>query len=697
MRHIKILLRVLLLPVLWLPKSAYAQSEIVSWDEVMQQMSEELVEDDDEQLWEAQQELLMELHEHPININAATRQQLLALPFLSEQTVDGILDYLALNGAMRSLGELRLVKNMSLREREWLRFFIFIPDESGVSGGRDTGFWGKSGADTTWWGRARHDALMRVDVPLYNRKGWPWKQGLASRWRYTWWQGRHLEAGLRAETDAGEAMMNRETPLWDSYGGHVQLKDIGVLKSLILGDFKVGFGEGLLMNNGLRFGKLSMGLWRTAGGVRPHRSADEVNYLRGVAATMELGKAWLLTALYSYRKLDATVAADNSVQSINTTGFHRTEGELGHRGSLGSQVTALHAAKTFLLGNDGNGLKPRAFRLGATALYQYYDHQFKQSEPLYRQILPEGYQMGGISIDYGLRSSHLYFSGETSRSFSRNARGQRGGWATLNKAAWRFSANTQLVAIQRFYSQDYYSPYASAFGENSHVQNESGFTLQLDADRVGPVAINALFDYFYSPWPRYTMSRASDGWEALMQTTFAPRRGRNLILRYSVKSKEQSDQRHYSHRLRATYEHTFSASWSAQMAAFLHRYHMATGSTTSDNSTGMALSSRADYSSRSQRLRLSVFGVLFRTDDYASRIYMYEPSLQQTFGMQQLFGRGQRLGASLRLRTKDGRWKGEMKVGVTHYADRDVIGSGFLQIASRWKGDIQVVVGMVLR
>ena len=95
--------------------------------------------------------------------------------------------------------------------------------------------------------------------------------------------------------------------------------------------------------------------------------------------------------------------------------------------------------------------------------------------------MPDGYQFGVAGVDYGLQSSRLFVGGETARSFSRNARGDGGGWATLNKAAWRFSTNVQLAVIQRFYSQNYFSPYAMAYGENSRAQNESGVTLQLDA------------------------------------------------------------------------------------------------------------------------------------------------------------------------------------------------------------------------
>ena len=646
----------------------------------MQQMAEEGIDEADEQEWEAQMGLLSELHERPLDLNQATREQLLQFPFMSVAAVEGILEYIALNGPMRSLGELRLVNHLSLREQEWLRFFVTVsPLETPQS------------TDTThrWWGRSRHELVTRVDIPCYNREGWSWSRGIAHNLRYTWQQGRHLDVGLRLEKDAGEQLFTREAPFWDSYGGHVTLKEIGPVRQIIVGDFKAGFGEGLVLNNGFRFGKTSMSLWRTTNGLRPHRTTDEVNFLRGVAGTLAFGREWSLTALYSIRSLDATVNKDNSVSSINTSGLHRTDSERARKGTLGSQTTALHLAKTFHL--RSTSVSPSSLSVGATGMFQYYDHQFRQSAALYRQIYPIGYLFGAVSANYGFQSSHLMVNGETARSFDQRG----GGWATLNKAAWRFSPQTQLAVIQRFYSKDYYSPHASAFSENSRVQNESGVAVQFDAERLGPFALRAFFDYFYSPWPRYTMSRYSSGWEGLLQTSWQPRKGRQLVLRYRVKSKEQSDRRHYSHQLRASYYHRLSSLWDAQLSAFLHRYHQpAQGEASSGSSTGFAVMPQVSCHTRDERLRWSLTAVWFHTDGYDSRLYLYEPSLFQTFGMQQLYGHGQRLATTLRYSTANGRWSAQIKAGVTHYTDRDEISSGPLLISSCWKTDLQMSLKM---
>ncbi len=657
-----------------LPTLANAQQDVGEWEEVMQQMAEEMGGDADSQTWEAQQEILHELHENPIDLNRATREQLLVLPFLSENAVDALLAYRTSHHAFNSLGELMLIPALRSDVCRWLRFFVTAEPVAPASA---------SSHPERWWGRDSHEFSMRTDIPLYKRDGWSWQHGIANRMRYTWQQGRHLDVGLRVEKDAGETLFTRDNPFWDSYGGHIMLSDVGVLRRLIVGDFKAGFGEGLVLNNGLLFNKTTTSLWHTQNGVRPHRSSDEVNYLRGVAATAAFGQHWSVTALYSYRRLDAAVDADNTVATISSTGLHRTAGELSRKGMLGSHTSAIHA-----------GWKHKAWHAGATALYQYYDHQFRRGSSPYQQIRPEGYQFGAVSLDYGFHSAYVTLGGETARSFDLHG----GGWATLNKATWSISSDLSVTAIQRFYSKDYYAPHAAAFAENSGVQNESGLALLVDADHLGPFAVRAFFDLFHSPWPRFTMTRASTGWEASVQTTMRLRRKSSLVLLYRVKSKESSDRRHYSHRLRTTYVHGFNARWSAQASLLLHRYHEPpTPAAASSSSTGFAFAPRLDYTSRSSLLRLSVAAVLFRTDDFSSRLFLYEPSLLNSFGLQQLYGRGQRLAATLRLRTANKRWTLQAKVGVTHYSDRDAISSGFLRIPSSWKPDLQLLLRFCLR
>ncbi len=444
------------------------------WEELMAALADEA---GDAEMDESVVEELMDLHEHPLALAPSTpRDAFRQLPFLTAQQVDDLVDYLATHGPMRSLGELMFVGSLGLRERRWLRQFVAVEASTRPSSFRRDSLRRRL--------RLRHEWQTRVDVPFYRREGWPWQQGIAHRWRYNGQAGPHWSYGLRAESDAGEPLLCRERVLWDEMGGHVCLSDIGRMETLILGDYKAGFGEGLVVNNGFRLGKQMTGVWRTAGGVRPHRSADEVNYLRGLATTWRIGAYGRVTAFYSRRRLDATLRDDGSVQTLLTSGMHRTQSERQRRHNLTAQTAAVHVAWA-----------KGPWWLGATGLFQYYNRRFVRGNALYQQTAPQGYLFGNASVDYGLRLSHLTVSGEVAQSMADGNHGL----AMLNKAAWRMNASTQLSVIQRYYGSRYYSALASAYGENSRVQNESGLCLLFDAERLGPMDLQTYFDAFYSP------------------------------------------------------------------------------------------------------------------------------------------------------------------------------------------------------
>ena len=664
------------------------------WDRIMQALAEDYddaaADDDAAEAFQAQMEELAALHDNPLDLNRCSRDDLLALPFLDDDEVDAVIDYRTLHGTIRSVSELLLVGRLSTTHARWLQLFVeVLPADVAARGSRPPS--------------SRHDLMTRLDIPLYERQGWPWAQGIANRLRYTGQWNNHWDVGLRAEKDSGEPIFNRQNPFYDAWGGHVMFKDWKWLRTLIIGDFQVSFGEGLVMNTAFHLGKQVSALWRTASSLRPHRSTDECRFLRGAAATIDLSREWTVTALYSYRSLDATVQADNTVRSINSTGLHRTASELSHKGTLGNHTAALHA----------QWHKPRG-HLGATAAFLRYDHQFSQGTSLYRQIYPEGYLFGVAGVDYSFHSNHFHVHGETAYSlsasspslssspsrgsvvggFPADARSSRGGWAMLNKAVWRFNANTHLGLVQRFYAKDFISPHAQAFGENSRVQNESGLCLFFEADRLGPFALHALFDWFYHPWPRFTMTRSSQGCEAACALTWQPRKGSTWLLRYNLRNKEQSDVRHFSHRLRLTHTRQLGSLWTLTATAIGHRYVEPQTGTVSN---GFTLFPKIDYGSRDGQWRCSLLLAWFNTHDYDSRLYIYEPGLYQSFNWSMIYGRGERAAATVRWQSPASvgrqrlRWHWQAKVGLTHYDDRDAISSGPLLVRSPWKADVSLL------
>jgi hypothetical protein len=100
---------------------------------------------------------------------------------------------------------------------------------------------------------------------------------------------------------------------------------------------------------------------------------------------------------------------------------------------------------------------------------------------------------------------------------------------------------------------------------------------------------------------------------------------------------------------------------------------------------------------RWQQQWLNVTGTLawFHSDDYDSRLYQYEPSMQYDFSFPAYYGHGIRyslmaqavIGQHLALATK---------LGVTNYFDRSVIGTALQQIDQSSMADLLVQLNVKL-
>ena len=90
-------------------------------------------------------------------------------------------------------------------------------------------------------------------------------------------------------------------------------------------------------------------------------------------------------------------------------------------------------------------------------------------------------------------------------------------------------------------------------------------------------------------------------------------------------------------------------------------------------------------------LQAALTGTWFHTDDYASRVFIYEPGLLYAFSLFSFYGKGTRLAVNLKYTYR--RWLTvQAKWGWTHYMDRNRISSGTEEIMGSNKSDIQFQV-----
>lgn len=248
--------------------------------------------------WQNQLEELQFISENPINLNIATKGQLEQLPFLSDLQIENILAYVYINGEMQTIYELQLVEEMDRRTIELLLPYVCVKPVEEVE--RFPSF-----KQLLKYGK--NEVLTRLDIPFYQRKGYQTTYlgpSLYHSLRYQYRYGDYLQAGILGEKDAGEpffALHNKKG--YDHYSYYVVLGHLGKVKTLALGNYRLSFGQGLVLNSSFKLGKtfsLTSAQYR-ANGIKKHSSADEYNYFKGIATTVNLLPSLDLSASFCVR------------------------------------------------------------------------------------------------------------------------------------------------------------------------------------------------------------------------------------------------------------------------------------------------------------------------------------------------------------------------------------------------------------
>ena len=156
--------------------------------------------------------------------------------------------------------------------------------------------------------------------------------------RYSYTFEDRLQAGFVAEKDAGEPFWNAYHKGYDFYSAHLFLKDINWLKSLAIGDYKMSFGQGLVISNDFSPSRTAVVAQaeRRTNGFRRHFSTNEQDFFCGVASTITI-KNLDISVFYSYRKMDAGVDS-LTFTSLKTDGLHRLQRDWEKRKMITMQV-----------------------------------------------------------------------------------------------------------------------------------------------------------------------------------------------------------------------------------------------------------------------------------------------------------------------------------------------------------------------
>ena len=622
---------------------------------------------------------------HPLNLNTATNEELESLKILNNFQIAGILDYRNKVGIIQSVYELGYLPGFREEDVNALSRFVTcnnreLSDSLKISLLKDSKNLAILKYQRVVEKQAGYipisDSVLNIDPNKTRYLGSPDKIYA----RYEFKIKDNLEAGFVMEKDPGEEYFkgsNRQG--FDFYSGHLIYRDNKkFIRSVVIGDYRIQTGQGLLMWSGYSCSKsiYVSDISKRSAVLKGSLSADENRFLRGAAITLGIKKlSW--TFYGSTHKIDASLTSDstgtNYFTSLTETGYHNTPLEISKENNL-------------LLSIAGTSLRYDANRLhlGINGIYTSFGKQPQNVENLYYKYSPSGNEVLGMSTDYRYMGKKGQFFGET--SYSNDA------LATLNGMLIYLTPEINLGMVHRYYQTTYYSYFANAFSENSSIANENGLFLGGEIKQEN-FHLRFYGDVFSFPWLKYQVNAPSEGSEMMGELGYTLKNG-DISLRYKRQEKPKN--------------YTDNEAIISDIIPFINENYRL--NFTYSVKEKIKLQSRLEFSKAGFRDSTVHFGYLvlqdiivqnlrfpvdfifrigyFNAVDYNTRIYTYERDVLYAYSSQMFYGKGWRWMAMAK-------WKPQewvtlyLKFGQSVYPGEKSIGTGLNEINSSHRSEIK--------
>ncbi len=584
------------------------QDSIITVDFILNNiLDESTIEKEDSQIYD----LIEQLLENPININTATKADLMTIPFMDIESATNIINHRKKFGKFFSTREVKMIDGLSSNIAKTLQYFVIVKPPSIDDSPSFIGLY-----SLKFRSRLINDVQERIGFidTLYSGST------IKAYNRIKFQPNPKISMGGLIEKDAGE------NSYWDFYSAHLSMRDLIPFTNIIVGDYTVEFGQGLSMWSPYSFSKSSdatNSVIKRGRNISPYTSSGETNFLRGVVVNTKLNN-FSVTAFYSRLNLDATIVdGDNNFSAIRKDGFHRTENELSKINRVKDKTIGASLAYSIL--NKVN--------LGVLYYQKSFSHIFNPNS--YSDINDDNFQFASLTYDAAIKN--IYFVGEL--AYFQNS------FASVNTIQLALVKNFIITAIIRNYPKDYFSFYANGFGEKSTTNNEFGiYTGFKWKTSIGE--INFYLDQFKFPHPSSHIPLPSSGDELSFSYTNRFSKSITVYLRYFNEKKEvqeivEKDYLIVEQRLQKIRgEVTFQVNRSLRLRTRLELLYLSRNQT-SINETGFLIFQDLQFR---LPIDLTLIGrvIFFQTDSYASRIYEFENDLTGVMNNLALYGTGMR-------------------------------------------------------
>lgn len=656
---------------------------------IEEQIIEQLIEDLDAEIDISEFTERLRYHmRHRIDLNKAREEDLASLVFLTPQQIANLIHHRETTGHFISFLELQGIEGFDLHTIQLLEPFVQVSEVFGWSDFKVKDFVRESD----------YEIMTRYGRIIEKQRGYHIEEEGRSRYlgspdrintRIRMDYENRIKLAINMDKDAGEPFLRGQQRYgFDFYSASLLVRDVGKARRIVLGDYALQFGQGLVVWNGLSFGK---GAWvgsiaRQGGGLRQYTSMNENNFLRGVSAMLEFGK-WTVTPFVSWNKLSGNVQESDEgreISSINYSGYHRTPTEQRYR----------HAINQYAYGFNME-YQHRRLKIGGTVLSTHLDGYYRPRDELRNLFAFEGNQLMNLSLHYQYTYRNLYLYGETAHSLG-------SGFATNNGVIASLSPKLTAIVNYRNYQRNYYHFFAQSIGEMSTLGNEKGVYGGLVYHPSRRIEWVNYLDVFQFPWLRFRADAPSSGMDLLSQFSYIWYKKGRLTFRFRQRLRQENENLPdrnenmladlWRNQGRVDFQYKLNDQWSIRSRTELSYYFKEFN----PHEYGYLGFQDVLWRSRSNRYSGNLRLAYFNTASYNSRIYAYEQDVLYGAGFPTYYGQGFRTYANVRIRVnrRVDLWG---RYATTIYRGEETVGSQLDMIDGNRRSDFRIQVRYRLR
>ena len=472
---------------------------------------------------------LIAYSEKPLNLNVAQKSDLEKLHFLSDKQVQSILQFINWNGLMMSIFELQLIPNLDEETIEMLLPFVkveplempfYFPLKEVFTNGK-------------------HQLFLRNQFAEQNPAGYQSQDGKTADYlgnkyhyyvKYQYQYRNKLLWGFTLEKDPGEQFFKGTQKRGFDYSSfYIQLTDIKQISKLVIGDFAIQFGQGLVAWSGMSSGKSSMvmNIAKRPQGLKKYSSSDENLFFRGIASTISITKQLDITAFVSRKDIDASLAIDTTdeqfiASSLPATGLHNTENEMEKRHA--QNIAAYGTNLTF---------RGENIRAGASMMGYSYQYEITPDSSRYNQFTFRGKNNYNIGLDYKYFFKEMEFFGEVAMDKNRAI-------ASVHGAVFSLAPRLSLSMLYRYYDKKYQAFFSNPFRVNSETSNESGIYTGCEFYPAKKIKISAYLDSYKFEWLKFQTIAPAKGYDYFVQADYSMNRSVRMSMRWKSKTSPET-------------------------------------------------------------------------------------------------------------------------------------------------------------